>query len=160
MFKTPEFWVLVAFVVFVAGLGKIIWRQIGGALDQRAADIKKQLEDASRLHEEAKETLAVYKRKQRDALKEAEEIVARARAEAERVRVEAGKSLEAALARREAQALDKIAQAEAQAVGEVRAIAVDVAMAATAKVLSQSMDAVKSTALVDRAIAELPQKLN
>jgi F-type H+-transporting ATPase subunit b len=160
MLKTPEFWVLIAFVVFVAALGRILMRQIGGALDKRAEEITKQLEDARRLHDEAKETLAAYQRKQRDALKEAADILAHAKAEAERVRAEAAKALEAALARREALALDKIAQAEAQAIDEVRAVAVEIAMAATAKVLTESMDAPKSAALIDQAIAELPHKLH
>ncbi|MBM3573952.1 MAG: F0F1 ATP synthase subunit B [Alphaproteobacteria bacterium] len=160
MWKTPEFWVLVAFAVFILALGKTIWRQIGDALDKRSAEIKKQIEDAQKLRVDAQSALAAYQLKQRDALKEAEQIVAHAKAEAERVRAEAAKATEAAMARREAQALDKIAQAEAQALNEVRGLAVDIAIASTRKILSDHMDERRSSALVEQAIAELPQKLH
>lgn len=94
MLRTAEFWVLVAFVVFVVLAFKPLRKAVTGALDERAEQIRKQLDEANKLREEAQATLASYKRKQRDALKEAEEIVTHAKAEAERLRAEAAKALE------------------------------------------------------------------
>jgi F-type H+-transporting ATPase subunit b len=57
-------------------------------------------------------------------------------------------------------ALDKIAQAEAQAIADVRNQAVDIAMAAAAKLLKDAVDARKGDELVNAAIAELDRKLH
>lgn len=159
LLEAPEFWVFVAFVIFVA----LVWRKalgfIGGALDARALRIKKQLEEAQALREEAQHLLAEYQRKQRDAVKEAEEILARAREEAERLRQESQAALEAAVRRRERMAMDKIAQAEAQALAEVRNRAVDLAVLATRRLLAEGLDGQRRAALLDAAIAEIERKL-
>ena len=160
MLEDPTFWVAVAFVVFVVFAGKPVTRAIFGALDARAARIGSEIENAQTLREEAQKLLAEYKRKQRDALKEAEEIVAHAKTEAGRVREHAEQDIEAALKRREQMAMDKIAQAEAQALQQVRDQAVDVARAATAELIAANLDQAKSAALVEQSIKELPDKLH
>lgn len=162
MFADPTFWVAIAFIIFVAlaikPLG--VHRQMFAALDKRGQRIGKEIEEAEALREEAQKLLADYKRKQRDAVKEAEEIVAHAKAEAGRLREQAQKDLEASLQRREQAAMEKIAQAEAQALQEIRNQAVDVALAATARLISDNLDQAKSASLVDEAIGDLSGKLN
>lgn len=156
----PEFWVAVAFVIFVALIWKPASRAIVTALDARAARIEKELNQAASLREEAQALLAQYQRKQRDAVKQADEILEHARVEAERLSRQAAKDLEATLARREKLAMQRIAQAEQQAVVEVRAAAVDVAIAAAEKLLAEKIDAGKADALIDQAIRQLPAKLH
>ena len=157
----PEFWVLVAFVLVIAlGLWKKVHSAAGTALDGRAAKIKDQLDEARKLRDEAQAMLAEYQRKQRDSLQEAEGIVAHAKAEAERLAVQAAKDLEAALDRRQRLALDKIALAEAKAAAEVRSIAVDVAITAARQVIAEQLDQQRAGNLIDQAIAELPQRLH
>lgn len=158
--SNPETWVAAAFLIFVALTAKPIGRAIGAALDARAARIKAQLDEARSLRDEAERLLAEHQRKQIAAIKEAEAILAHAREEAERINRESAANLEAAFVRREKMALDKIAQAEAQAVADVRNHAVDIAMAAAAKLLKQSIDASKGDELIDSAIKELDRKLH
>jgi len=158
--SNPEIWVAVAFLIFIGFSAKPIGRAIGKGLDARAAKIKAQLDEARALREEAEKLLADHQRKQREALKEAEDIIARARDEAQRAQREAATNLEAAFARREKMAMDKIAQAEAQAVADVRNQAVDIAMAAAAKLLKANVDAGKGDELIDSAIKELDRKLH
>jgi len=160
MIESPEFWVAVAFVILVAGAGRTIWRRVAGALDGRAEAIKGELEEAQRLREEAQHLLAEFQRKQRQAVEEAEGIVAHAEEEAERLRQRAARNLEAAVARREQQAKDRIAQAEAQALADVRAVAVDAAIGAARRLIADSLDAKRGGALIDDAIKELPDKLH
>ncbi len=160
LMEDPEFWVAVAFVIVIAVL---IWKGTPTArrsLDERAARIKAELDEAQRLREDAQRMLADYQRKQRDALKESADIVAHARAEAERTAEQAARDLEAALERRHRLALDKIALAESKAVTEVRNTAVDVAIAAARQMLAQELDAPRKNKLIDDAIAELPQRLH
>jgi F-type H+-transporting ATPase subunit b len=158
--SNPEVWVAAAFLIFVALTAKPIGRAIAKGLDGRAAKIKAQLDEARALRDEAERLLAEHQRKQIAAVKEVETILARAREEAERVRRESAANLEAAFARREKMAIDKIAQAEAQAVTDVRNQAVDIAMAAAAKLLKQSINSGKGDELIDSAIKELDRKLH
>lgn len=156
----PEFWVAISFVVFVF----LVWKKakvaILGALDARAEKIRAELDEAQRLREDAQSALAAYQRRQRDALKEAEAIIAHAREEAARIRAQAAAELEAALKRRESQAVDRIAQAEAAAVNEVRHLTVDLAMQASRKLLTEGITAKQADALIDQSIAELPKHLH
>jgi F-type H+-transporting ATPase subunit b len=155
-----EFWVAVAFVIVVAGGFYKLRPMIAKSLDDRAAQIKASLEEAQRLRDDAQKTLAEYQRKQRDALKEAEAIIAHAKSEAERIGKQAALDLEAALERRTRQAEEKIAQEETKALAEVRGAAVDVAIAATREIIAQTLDARSGGAMIDAAIAALPQQLH
>ncbi len=160
MFHDPTFWTAIAFVVFIIAVYKPISKAATTALDKRADEIRTQLEEATRLREEAQKTLAEYKRKQADAAKEAEELLAYTKEEAKRFRAQAEADLTESLHRREQTAMEKIAQAEANALAEVRNHAVDVAIAATGKLLSDQMDAAKSDAIVDNAIKDISAKLH
>jgi F-type H+-transporting ATPase subunit b len=161
MFHDPTFWVLVAFVLFFALIiylkvpGKVL-----GQLDERAARIKQGLDEAEKLHQDAQHLFAEYQRKQRNALKEAEEIVAAAEAEAKTLLKDTEAELKLSLERRRKQAEDKIAQAEKQAVQEVRETAVDIAVAAAAQVLGQSLQGAAAAAQIDRAIGDVKAKLH
>ena len=160
LLRDPEFWVLIAFLITVA---ICFWKGspvIASALDTRAQRIKAELDEAQRLREDAERTLAEYQRKQRDALKEAEGIIAHAKSEAERFGRKAAQDLEEALERRTRQAEEKIAQEEAKAVAEVRSVAIDVAIGAARQIITEQLDAKASSALIDDAIAALPQQLH
>lgn len=160
IFADAEFWVLVAFVVAIAFLIRKAAPPITGALDSRAAKIKAELDEAQRLREEAQRLLAEYQRKQRDALNEAEEIIAHARAEAERVGERAARDLDALLERRHRLAMERIALEEQKAVAQVRNAAVDIAIAAARQMLAQELGTERRSALIDQAIAALPQALH
>jgi F-type H+-transporting ATPase subunit b len=159
LWQQPEVWLAVAFGIFVGLLAKPLWTRITGGLDGRAERIKADLDEARQLREEAQAALANYQRKQRDAAKEADEILKHAEEEAARLTAEAEKNLGETLKRREALAKDKIAQAEARAIEEVKDEAVEVALAATRQIITERLDAAKAEQLIDDAVAELPEKL-
>ncbi len=158
--ENPHTWVYLGFFIFVALLGPKLWRALAGLLDRRALKIKADLDEAQKLKDEAQALLAEYQRKQRDAMREAEEIIANAKGLAQRQIKDAGRKLEENLARREKASLEKIAQAEAQALTEVRREAVDVATAAAARIIRSQIDGVRGGALIDQAISEVEKKLH
>lgn len=159
-FLEAEFWVLVAFVIAIGFLVYKVRGTITGGLDARAAKIKAELDEAQKLREEAQARLAEFQRKQRDALKEAEGIVAQAKAEAERLAAQGAKDLEAAVERRRRLATEKIALEEQKAMSDLRIAAVDVAVAALRRVLAEDLDAARQSALIDQAIDALPPTLH
>ena len=155
------FWVGAAFVLFIGILVYLkVPGMLTGALDERAKKISNDLDQARELREEAQVLLASYQRKQRDALKEAEGIIAHAKEEAMREAEQAEKKLEEAIARRQQAALNKIALAEAQAENQVRDTAIEIAIAAATAVVAQQVRGDRADALVDTAIQELRRYLN
>ena len=154
------FWATIALFVFI---GVIVYLKVPGmitkALDNRIKSIESELAEAERLRLEAKFLLEEYESKRQAAATEAESIVAAAREEAFRMTAEAKTSLEALIARRTKAVEDKIAQAESQAVAEVRSRSADVAVEAARVLLTKQM-ANKGDALVDQAIKDVGAKLN
>ncbi len=156
-----EFWVAVAFIIFVALMFYMgLHRNILDSLDQRSARIKAELDEALRLKEEAQKLLAEYQRRHGEAEREAEAIIATARTEAERAAADAKTKVEELVARRTKMAETKIAQAEAQALAEVRAAAADAAVAAAATILADSTKGKVAEDLIARGIRDIKAKLN
>ena len=157
----PEFWVAVAFFIFVGiliyvGVPKILIN----SLDERGKRVQAELDEARRLKEEAQKLLAEYQAKQRQADEEAAAIVAGAKAEAERFAAEAKAKMEEFVARRSKMAETKIAQAEAQAVADVRAAAAEAAVTAAEKILTDSVKGKVADDLIARGIGDVKSKLN
>ncbi len=133
---------------------------VGKSLDARADRIRDELEEARRLREEAQSLLAEYQRKRKEAEKEATEIVAIAQREAHGLLEEARKKTEEYVARRNKLAEQKIAQAEIEAVNEVRASAVDIAIAAASRILAEKVDTKTSSDLFKSSLTEVKSRLN
>jgi len=161
MFAAPELWVLVSFVLFVALLVYYkIPNKLAKALDDRAGKIHAELDEARRLREEAQAILADYQRKQRDAEKEAEDIIAMARREARFYAEESQKALGESLQRRVRSAEEKIARAEEQAVQDIRSRSVDAAVTAAGVIIARELKGKSAEDLVDKSIRDVAAKLN
>jgi F-type H+-transporting ATPase subunit b len=133
---------------------------VARSLDERAGRIRGELDDARRLREEAQALLAEFQQKRKDAEAEADEILAAARHEAELLVAEIKAKSEDYVARRAAAAEQKIAQAERDAVNEVRAHAVDIAVEAARSVLAGSVDGKAGAELFKASLQQVKSKLN
>jgi F-type H+-transporting ATPase subunit b len=155
------FFALVALILF---LGIVFWagahKTAGKALDDRAAQISKDLADARRLREEAEALLAEYKQKRLDAEKESDEIVSRAKANAAAYAEESRRKLTDSIARRTKQAEQKISQAEAAATKDVRAAAADLAIAAATSLLKEGSKGKGGESLIADTISAVKSRLN
>ena len=155
------FWAFASLLIFFGVLAYLkIPAKIGAALDGKVAAIEGELAEAKRLREEAESLLAAFKQKAADAELEAQSIVAEAKTQAELTTAEATKALEELIVRRTKSAESNIAQAEAQALAEVRSRAADLAVAAAEKILSSKSSGPAGSDLVAKGIAEVAAKLN
>ena len=155
-----SFYATVALVIFVAmtlyfGIPRIVGKMLDGQIKKIADD----LAEAKKLREEAAALLVEYEQKRAAAESEAEGIIAAAKEEATRLTAEAQTALAELVARRSRAVEDKIAQAEAQAVAEVRARSADLAVEAARLVLTDEMTK-KGGQVVDKAIADVAGRLN
>ncbi len=155
------FWATVALVIFAA---VVVYFKAPGmiskSLDERARRIRDELEEARRLRKESADLLADFQRKRKEAEKDAADIVASAKREAEMLLEEANRKTEEYVARRTALAEQKIEQAERDAIIEVRASAVDIAVEAARKLLADRVDAKTGANLFQSSLQEVKSKLN
>ncbi len=158
-FANPQNWVFIAFILFFGLFGSKIWGALAGMLDARAATVRAELDEASRLRKEAEAMLREAQKSRDEALADAKQLIAGAQAEAARLTAATAAEAEAAAKRREQMAIDRIAAAEKAAVDEVRYTAVDVAGIAARQVIAEGLTPDAGSALVDQAIARLPTAL-
>jgi F-type H+-transporting ATPase subunit b len=156
-----DFIVLISFLVFI---GVLVYFKVpgllGGLLDKRADGIRKDLDEARRLREEAQEIYASYERRSREVKTQAEQIVANAKREAEAQAAKAKDDLARSIERRLQGAQDQIASAEADAVRAVRNRAVAASVAAASEILEAQVRAGQRSAGIDDAIADVARRLN
>jgi F-type H+-transporting ATPase subunit b len=161
MIRTAEFWVAVSFVAFALIL---VYYKVPGliakARDDRAESIRKELDEARRLRDEAQALLSDYQTRHRNVGDEAKAIVDQARHEADAFALETRQELKDTLERRTRLAEEKIARAEAQAVDEVRSAAVDMAIAAAERILREKASGAAGAQLIDQSIRDLKGRLN
>jgi F-type H+-transporting ATPase subunit b len=96
---------------------------------------------------------------QAQAMEDARQILASAEAEAARMAAALAAEAEATAKRRERLAMERIAAAEASAVNEVRAVAIDIATAASTHLLRENVGAAADATMIDQAITGVPAAL-
>jgi F-type H+-transporting ATPase subunit b len=156
-----QVWATVALVIFLAGAVYLkVPGMVAKALDARADKITGELAEAKKLREEAQALLTEYQKKRADAEREAAEIVAAAKREAEMLSAESRQKTAGFVARRTALSEQKIAQAETEAVSAVRAAAVDLAVAAAEKLIAANLEGKAGADLFASSVAEVKTRLN
>ena len=152
-----EGWVYVGILIFLllaVFLAKAPQR-IAAMLDQRIADTRRQLDEATAIRAEAEALLAEARTRHQASAGDAEAIIRHAEQEAQALLVKAQGDAAELVSRRSAMAEDKIAAAERQALADVRARTVDAATRAAGTIIARGHDANADRTLVDRAIGGL-----
>tara|TARA_Y100001936_G_scaffold250549_1_gene303575 strand:+ start:268 stop:747 length:480 start_codon:yes stop_codon:yes gene_type:complete len=154
------FFVALSFVLFVifvfwAGLPSTIIK----SLDDRSEQIKKELDEARILHEEAQKLLATEKRKLEQCDAEVEEILKQASEQAALIAKKSNKLLKEEIQRKQKQADLKIAQARDDAIREVRAKASELSLIIAKEYLKENIDDNVASDLIDKSISDLKDNL-
>ena len=161
---SEELLVDLVLLLALAVLAVLIWRpvkeKILGGLDEHARRIRAEIEEARRLHEEAKALLAKHQRQLHEGESLAAQIVARAEEEVRRLEERARAEFEELVRRRQRQAEERIVQERNRAIEEIRGRTVELAMAATREVLRERLDEERQRALLDRAVEEVERRLH
>ena len=155
----PTFWVAVGFLILAALAVMFGRKPVLAMLDARVDAVKASLNEAASLREEAQQLLAEYQRKQRDAVKRPKVWWPAPRKKPSGLPKKVRKtSKNAETPRRAGDGKDR--PAEADAVREVRAMSVEIAVDATRVLIAQKLDGSHADALVNEAISDLSQKLH
>lgn len=160
-FFNTNYVVLIGFILFLALLFYFnVPAMILKMLDDRAETIRSELDEACNLRDEAQAVLAAYERKSREVAEQSQRIIDHAREEARLAADAAKEDLKQSIARRLKAAEEQITSAEEKATRELRNRAVDVAIAAAAKILADSTTATEANKRIDAAIAEVESRLH
>jgi F-type H+-transporting ATPase subunit b len=141
LFNDPVTWTGTGLVIFLAVVFIMMkpHKTIAKSLDDRAAKIRSELDNAAALRKEAEAKLADAERRQAEAEAQAKDIVETARREAAELAREATAALNERLKLREKLAEERIARAESEAVRDVRIAAVETASKAAAQILTETL---------------------
>lgn len=154
-----EFWLLVALVLLIVLVWKPIRQHVLGGLDARGEKIRAELDQAKRLHEEAKELLAKHQRQLHEGESLAADIRSHAESETKRIEEQLRDEFEQLVRRRTQQAEERIAQEEARAVADVRGRAAELAVATTRRLLTEKLGGEAAQRVMQTSIREVTQKL-
>jgi F-type H+-transporting ATPase subunit b len=160
MYHDPKFWVAVSFTIFVILLFKPVQRLLLKGLDSRTSRIRKELDEAHTLREEAQALLSSYQRKQLDAEEEAKRIIRDAENEAASIAKKAEKDLEEALNRRIELAMQKLNSYESAILFEIRNNAIDIATNTVRRIVEENLSKDASHELVTQSIDHIQKKMN
>ena len=154
-FQDTNNWVLISFIIFavlvyVKGKGIII-----SLLDKKIEGIKKDIEAAENMRVEAQELLAQYQRKNREAEKQAEEIIETAKSRVADMKKEAQKQIKEDMKRREEQLEKRLVMMEERAIADIQQHASLLTLAATKEIIAGAMSQKENDRLNKEVIAEL-----
>lgn len=157
----PTFWVAAGFILFCGLLVYLkVPRQAAAALDDRAARIRSQIDEAAALRAEAETMLAAARQQQADAARDAESIIATARDEASSLVAAARAQAAQMVERRTQRAEAEIAAAERAAIGELRSRTAALATQVATRMIREGGVAFDSARLTDQAIGDLDRRLH
>ena len=151
--ESTTFWLAVSTVIFMVLLWRYGRNPILTTLDTRSEKIRQQIADSEALKQEAQDLLARYQQKHRDAIREADEILAAAQKKAEAARIKAEKDLKETIDRYERQSLSRIQRFEKQAVRELKEEIVNIAIDTVEKQLEDSLTEDQRAALTEKSMA-------
>src|SRR5438874_4374031 len=146
---------VVAFIAMVVILGIWVYPRIIAAAESRQRQIAEQLEAAEKARKEAEQRLEEARERAEDARKQAQEVIESAGRSGEQLRSDLREKGEEERKRMVEQARREIEAARQQAVDSVREEVAGLVVAATEKVIGESLDGAKHKKLIDDAIREV-----
>ena len=135
------FWVAVSFFIFLAALIYLkIPQKMNISLNSKISEIKKELDEAEKLKEEAKILLSDYERKIDKSTKESKEIIYAAKNESEKNIIETTRKFHQITEERKKSIEQKIIQMKESALKDVKKISVKIAIGAVTNLIENSID--------------------
>lgn len=150
-------WTAVVFVGVLVVLRVFAWKPLAEALDQRENHVRQQIQDAENARAEAKQILAEYQQKMAAVEGEVRAILDRARKEAQEISEEL-----IAKARQEAEAeyqrkMAEIEQATDRAIKELTQRSATLAVEMAGKIISARLDPAAHQRIIEQAMGSIAQ---
>ena len=134
------FWVAISFFIFIGVLIYLkVPHKINASLTDKINEIKKELEEAEKLKEEAKNLLSDYENKIAKSQKESEKIIDVAKKESEKTMLEKTEKFHQIIEERKKIVEQKISQMKENALKDIKNISVKISIEAVEKLIKNSI---------------------
>lgn len=155
LIESTLFWTGLSFLVLLLVIWKYVVPVLGGLLQERTNRIQGDIQKAEMLREEATKALAEYEKQLKSSRKEAQNIVANAKSEAEKIIQTKTAELERDLAKKSEDARVEIEQAKSKALREIRQEVTELAITAAQRIVTQEVDSKKAGKITDDLLKEM-----
>ena len=159
MFSDPQFWVLIAFVIFVGAMFNPVRKIFSTNLDGKIQEIKNSIDQAEKLKNDTQLTLSEIKKRQNEVKGEIETIQQEAKDKILIIENEANIKLKEQIDKRNALASTKIQQIVRDANTEIQGHITQTAIAATVNILEKKLNDKEKQNLISQSINELKSVL-
>ena len=149
------FWVAISFFIFFAILIYLkVPQKINNSLTDKINEIQKELEEAEKLKEKAKNLFADYENKIDKSKKEAKEIIKSAKKESEKAIIEKTKKFHQIIEERKKSTEQKIVQMKENALKDIKNISVKISIEAVENLIKNSIDKNKLENLYTKSLEQ------
>ena len=159
MLSDPQFWVLVAFIIFIGLIFKPVKKNLTSNLDIKINEIKDSLNQAEKIKNDAQQTLSEIKKRQNDVKQEIIVIQQEAKEKITTIEQTANQKLNEKIKKRGEIANVKINQLTRDANLEIQRYVIQNTINATIKILEKKLDPSEKQNLINNSIAELNSTL-
>ena len=136
-FTDPQIWVAISFILFFLLFGKLIWKKLASFLDAKIIEIKNEIDEAKKLHNNAKELLAEETKKIQDLDLVLKDIIDNSKNKSYEILQENTNKIEAQIELLEKDASEKIKVIQNQAIEEIKLDIISKATMISEKVLRE-----------------------
>ena len=149
------FWVAISFIIFVGVLIYLkIPIKINNSLDGEISKIRKELDEAEKLKNEAKNLLSNYENKIDKSKKETQEIIKLAQKNSEKIIIEKTEKFHQTLENKKKNVEQKISQMKENALNEIKKTSVKISIEAVEHLIKNSIDKNKLDNLYTKSLEE------
>ena len=153
-------WTIITFVILLAVLGKLAWKPLLGALEQRETTIRESLEKAEQARLEAEQLMAQNQQILAEANRQANRILAQAQEEGQRLRDSLAEQARQDSLRLREETRQELERERQLAVQDLKRTASDLALAATERLLGTVVSSDDNRRLVDEFLDRFPDNLD
>ena len=155
MFHDPQFWILVAFIIFIIAIFKPVRSMLVSVLDSKIIEIKNSINEAEKIKTESQQTLTEIKKRQNDVKNEILIIENEGKEKIKLIEKYSNEKLKEQINKRNQLAKAKIEQITRDANIQIQQHIVKYAINTTIKILEKKLDKFEKQILIDHSIKEL-----
>ena len=159
MLSDPQFWVLVAFIIFIAAVFLPVRKILTTNLDSKIKEIKDSIDQAEKLKNEAQKTLSELKKRQNEVKQEIELINNETKDKISLIEENASNKLKQQIEKRKLGASVKIDQMKRDANNEIKNYITQTSIATVSELLEEKLSKKDQQNLINDSINELSSSL-
>ena len=155
MFNDPQFWVFIAFIIFIGVIFKPVRKIFSNGLDIKIQEIKHNINEAEKLKNEAQLTLSEIKKRQNDVKGEIDWIYQDAKNKITIIAKNTYAKLKNQMSKLDTLASIKIDQIVRETNTEIQKYITQIAISTTINILEKKLDDNEKQNLINQSITEL-----